>query len=169
MATSEQLADIVGLLRALPPEKVEAVRHFAEFLQERYGCAREQNESPPPPDDELLGEAGATYAPRMTRRDRAILDQFAAAIRAQFPEARIWAFGSRTNGKATEESDLDVCVVVSRREEETREQISHIAWEVGFEHNLVICTVVYSREEFEEGPCSVSPLVQTVLANGVPA
>jgi len=169
MASDEQIAAIVRLLRALPLDKVEAVRHFAEFLKERYGIAQGQDESPPPPDDALLGEAGATYAPRMTHRDRTILDQFAAAVRKQFPDARVWAFGSRTNGKATEESDLDVCVVLSRREEETREQISHIAWEVGFEHNLVISTVVYSREEFEEGPCSASPLVQTVLANGVPA
>jgi len=169
MASQEQLAEVVRLLRALPADKIEAVRHYAAFLKERYGLKQSPDESAPPLDGEPLGEAGATYAPRMSRRDRGILDEFAAAIRKDFPEARLWALGSRTTGRATEESDLDVCVVVSRHDEAVREKISHIAWEVGFEHNLVISTVVYSREEFEEGPCSVSALVRTVLASGVPA
>ena len=169
MASEEQLAEIVRLLRALPPDKVEVVRHFAEFLKERYGIAQGQVESPPPPEHELLGEAGATYAPRMTRRDRTILDQFAAAIRKQFPDARIWAYGSRTNGRATDESDFDMCVVVEVTDDDTDERIRQIAWEVSFQHGLVISTMIYSRKEFEEGPCSASPLVQTILKSGVPA
>jgi uncharacterized protein len=45
----------------------------------------------------------------MTKRDRSILEIFAARVRQHFPEARIWAFGSRARGDATWESDLDVC------------------------------------------------------------
>jgi len=169
MATNEQIAETVRLLRALPPDKVEAVLHYASFLKERYGVAQGQVESPPPPEHELLGEAGATYAPRMTRRDRAILDEFAAAIRKQFSEARIWAYGSRTKGRATDESDFDMCVVVETTDDDTDEKIRQIAWEVSFEHGLVISTMIYSRKEFEEGPCSASSLVQTILKSGVPA
>jgi hypothetical protein len=44
-----------------------------------------------------------------------------------------------------------------------------IAWEVGFENDIVISTVTFSREEFENGPCSASPLVRNILKEGVAA
>jgi predicted nucleotidyltransferase len=105
----------------------------------------------------------------MTRRDRQILAELAAALRKRFPEARVWAFGSRTTGHHTEESDLDVCVVVDRLDEPADREIMRTAWRVGFEKDVVISTLTYSREEFEGGPSSESPLVQIILHDGVPA
>ncbi len=103
----------------------------------------------------------------MDSRSKQAVDEFAARVREQLPDAHIWAYGSRVRGDATPESDLDVCVVVERLDEAVREQISHAAWEVGFERGMVITTVAYSREEFEEGPCAESPLVLTVLEEGL--
>ncbi|MBM4032473.1 MAG: nucleotidyltransferase domain-containing protein [Planctomycetes bacterium] len=103
----------------------------------------------------------------MTPRDKQILDEFAAAVRRRFPEARVWAFGSRARGDFTEDSDLDVCVVVDHLDDGVDGRISHIAWEVSFRHGAVICPVAFSGEEFERGPCSQSSIVQTVLHEGV--
>jgi hypothetical protein len=52
---------------------------------------------------------------------------------------------------------------------EDRNTIGDIAWEVGFEHELVITTVCFTSEEFEHGPCSESSLVLNILREGVPA
>jgi predicted nucleotidyltransferase len=101
-------------------------------------------------------------------RDRHILEIFAACVRQRFPEARIWAFGSRARGNATWESDLDVCVVLDVLSYEDRHAIWDIAWEVGFEHDMLISVVAYAKDEFERGPCSESPLVLTILREGVP-
>jgi predicted nucleotidyltransferase len=76
---------------------------------------------------------------------------------------------ARARGDAEPDSDLDVCVVIRQRTEAARTEISDIAWEVGFEHSLVITTVVFSQDEFEHGPCSVSPLVSAVHEEGVAA
>lgn len=105
----------------------------------------------------------------MQERDRAILEQFAVRVRALYPSARMWAFGSRTRGQAQSDSDLDVCVVLDRLDPEIRSIISEIAWEVGFAQDLLICTVVFSREMFERGPASASPLVRTIREEGVAA
>jgi len=108
-------------------------------------------------------------APRMKRRDKRILAEFAALVRQQFPDARIWAFGSRVKGTATQESDLDVCVVVHRKNDVIKRSIRNVSWQVGFDNDLVIATIIYSDEEFEHGPCSFSPIVRTILREGVTA
>jgi predicted nucleotidyltransferase len=102
-------------------------------------------------------------------QDHAILQQFAERVRQVYPSARIWAFGSRTRGEATGESNLDVCVVLDQLDPDIRARIGDMAWEVGFDHEMVISTVVFSIEMFEHGRCSVSSLVKTIRDEGVAA
>ena len=99
--------------------------------------------------------------------DLVILNQFASTVRQQFPNAQIWAFGSRARGDARPDSDLDICVVVDSLEPTVKKTISHIAWEIGFIHERLITTVKYSRDQFNQGPCAISPLVQTIRREGV--
>jgi predicted nucleotidyltransferase len=108
-------------------------------------------------------------ARKLSDRDQEALAAFAAEVRAAFPEARVWAFGSRVRGEATEESDLDLCVVLEKRTSESRGRVSDIAWEVGFERDVLLTTIVFSKEDFEKGPVSDSALVHTILAEGVAA
>jgi uncharacterized protein len=103
----------------------------------------------------------------MINRDRQVLQEFAERVRLRFPEARVWAFGSRARGDAVRESDLDVCVVVDRLDEQRDREIIGIAWEVGFAHDVVISTVTFSQNEFVTGPLAVSPIVTSILHDGV--
>jgi hypothetical protein len=43
------------------------------------------------------------------------------------------------------------------------------AWQIGFENDVSMSTVTYSKEEFEDGPCSKSGLVQNILGYGIAA
>ena len=105
----------------------------------------------------------------MADRDRQILELFAARVRERFPDADVWAFGSRARGDATWESDLDVCVVDSDLTHAHHYTIGDIAWEIGFEHGLVIIPICFTREEFERGPMSASTLVANILREGIAA
>lgn len=105
----------------------------------------------------------------MRESDRATVAAFADRLRVLFPDARVWAFGSRTRGDAAEDSDLDICVVLDHVDAEVRRAVSHTAWEVGFERDVVVTTVVFSKEMFERGPASASPLVKTIRREGVAA
>ena len=102
-------------------------------------------------------------------RDREILDLFCEGIRKQFPEARIYAFGSRSRGDHQPDSDLDICVILNNVDWHVRKSVSHVAWEVGFEKNLLITTVVFSADQFYVFPGAANPLVQSILEDGIAA
>lgn len=105
----------------------------------------------------------------MTETDRRILETFASRVRAQFPNARIWAFGSRVRDQAGPGSDLDICVVLDELTEDRDRQIISIAWETGFEHEAVISTITFSQAEFSSGPLARSPIVARIREEGVAA
>jgi len=101
--------------------------------------------------------------------DQRILQEFASRVRDRFPDVRIWAFGSRARGQATKESDFDVCLVLKAEDWSMESQILRTAWEVGFDRERVFNVLVFSREEFEDGPVSVSGIVGNILREGVAA
>jgi len=105
----------------------------------------------------------------ISQEDRKILAEFSERIRRILPGAKIWAFGSRARGVATWESDLDICIVLDRVDKTIDRQIRDIAWEVGFENDRVITTVVFDSAQFERGPMSESTLVANILQDGVAA
>jgi predicted nucleotidyltransferase len=106
----------------------------------------------------------------MEPKDREILSEFATRVRSIEPRARIWAYGSRARGDAEEFSDLDVCVVLpGQLTFERRQAVSHIAWAVGFDHDRLVATVVFSDDQFERGPMSAHPLVKKILREGLAA
>lgn len=105
----------------------------------------------------------------LSNKDEKIFNQFVLELRKRFPTVKIWAFGSRVRGDATVESDLDVCVVIDKLDDESDSAIMKIAWQIGFDNDVIISTVTYSKEEFENGPCSESGLVQNILDYGIAA
>ena len=105
----------------------------------------------------------------MNIEDQQILKKFAARVRTYYPGASISAFGSRVHGEAAPDSDLDICVVLNELDQKADSLLTDIAWEIGFEADVVISVVPFSTNEFNTGPLSVSPLVRVIKQEGVAA
>jgi len=105
----------------------------------------------------------------MTKEDRKIFKEFTDRVHERFSNARVWAFGSRARGTATWESDFDMLVVLSEVDQTIDRWIRDIAWEVGFENDRVITTILLDKVQFENGPMSESTLVDNILREGISA
>jgi predicted nucleotidyltransferase len=62
----------------------------------------------------------------LAQADQEIFAEFLESIHPVFPEADVWAYGSRAKGKAQPESDLDVCVVLEEVDWDKRKAVSDI-------------------------------------------
>jgi uncharacterized protein len=99
--------------------------------------------------------------------DRRVALEFRRRLSLPAPVLDLRVFGSRARGDAAPDADIDVFIELDRVTPELRRLISEIAWEVGFEMDRVICTVVATREQLELGPMGASPLILNIEREGV--
>ncbi|MBW2039888.1 MAG: nucleotidyltransferase domain-containing protein [Deltaproteobacteria bacterium] len=105
----------------------------------------------------------------MNAIEKEVLGRFKALLLERIRLYKLILFGSRARGDADPYSDMDVVVILDDPlDEKARSDVSDCAWEAGFEHGIVIVPVVFSRNEWENGPERQSLLVQAVEAEGVP-
>lgn len=78
-------------------------------------------------------------------------------------------FGSLARGDwlGPEESDVDVVVMVDRREFREEMELVDLATRVGWKHGLTISPKVFSIEEFERLRARELALAEDILAEGV--
>ncbi|MFN2226068.1 MAG: nucleotidyltransferase domain-containing protein [Anaerolineae bacterium] len=100
-------------------------------------------------------------------RDRRIAREFRQRLAEITPIRDLVVFGSRARGDAAPDSDMDVFIELEEATPELRERISEIAWEVGFERDRVITTIVATRDDLEHGALGASPLVLNIEREGV--
>ncbi|GIK36386.1 MAG: nucleotidyltransferase [Chloroflexota bacterium] len=103
----------------------------------------------------------------LKEKDRQIAHEFQRRLTKVVPILDLRVFGSRARGNAAPDSDLDIFIEVETLTPELRQQISEIAWEVGFEFDRVISTIVATRDQLEHGAMGANPLILNIEREGV--
>lgn len=103
----------------------------------------------------------------MDHIEKDILDNFLTLIKGKANLHRAALFGSRARGDAEPDSDMDILVIVDDLTEEIEDYISECAWEAGFESGIVVVPVVFSRNDWENGPERYSLLAEAIKSEGV--
>ena len=97
-----------------------------------------------------------------------LLDQVKGAVRAVEPQAEIILYGSRSRGEFVSESDWDFLILVSGHLDDKRvDAIRHKLYEVEWECEEVISSIVRSREEWHSGLYQSIPFHQRVEQEGI--
>ncbi len=103
----------------------------------------------------------------MNPLEKEITDVFKALLKKKLQEPHLILFGSRARGDADPDSDLDVLVIVDDLSPELEDYISECAWEAGFKYGIVLVPVVFTRNEWENGPERYSLLAEAIKSEGV--
>jgi predicted nucleotidyltransferase len=103
----------------------------------------------------------------MTERDREVAGILKRRLSETVELIDLRAFGSRARGEGDEYSDLDVFVETPFLTKELREKIYDIVWEVGLENFTVISPLIFTREEVESSPLRSSPILATIMEEGL--
>lgn len=89
------------------------------------------------------------------------------ALEERFSLLDFRVFGSKARGDALPDSDIDVMVVVDGYTPEVDSVVGDLVFEINLSYDCFISTVIFGREELEEGPLSESPLYKVVEKEGV--
>lgn len=77
-------------------------------------------------------------------------------------------FGSKVKGQAGPDSDVDIMIELPKRSPEIESEIDDITFEVNLKNDSFITTVVFGRDELQQGPMKESPLYKVIQKEGIP-
>lgn len=103
----------------------------------------------------------------MQQKDLKIAEKFKSLVEQRAKVHEVKVFGSRARGNATEESDLDVLIVVDYLDYALERFISECAWEAGFPEDVVVMPVAISLDTLKNSPLSESVFIKAVCHEGV--
>lgn len=95
----------------------------------------------------------------LTSQEQRALQEFSSFIRENWPEARLKVFGSKINGTADEESDLDTLVELPLAiTGDVRRRIIHRVFEINLASGTNLSVLIVSQEEWEQGYLTLLPI-----------
>jgi predicted nucleotidyltransferase len=97
-----------------------------------------------------------------------LLEKIRQAVREVEPDAEIILYGSRSRGDADIESDWDLLILVDGPvTDERTDRIRHQLYEIEWESEAVLSSIVRNREEWNSGIYQTLPFHQRVEQEGI--
>ncbi len=105
----------------------------------------------------------------LTHKERQAATAFVDKVRQRFDGQLLSAilFGSRARGEAESDSDMDVLIVMSSADLETRKEVRHLAVEVWLEHGIYVSTRVWGQDHWRKLAELQTLLYQNIRRDGI--
>lgn len=103
----------------------------------------------------------------MGPKDFEIIKKFKSFVSQRVGVHELKVFGSRARGDATNESDLDVLIVVDYLDHSIERYISDCAWEAGFPEDIVLIPIAISLDTLKNSPIRESAFIKNVYREGI--
>jgi predicted nucleotidyltransferase len=110
-------------------------------------------------------------SPSFRNDDRRLLDEFRDTVKRHFGEniREILVFGSKARGDATEDSDLDILVLIEDGDWRLKDEVADVAYELAIGTNVVPSVMVYTIAEWSHLDRVGSPFRDAVMNDAVAA
>lgn len=103
----------------------------------------------------------------MFTKEKKTLSEIVETLSAEPEVLRIIAFGSRVRGDFTGDSDLDVFVLVEKKDLSLKNRIIDVFYDFEMRTGIPFSVVIQSRQEFEFNAALGSPFIKAILKEGV--
>jgi predicted nucleotidyltransferase len=110
-----------------------------------------------------------TALPRSRPEVQAALAAYVRRVAADYAGEvlSITLYGSQARGEADPESDIDLFVVVRRNTPDLRQVLADLAWQVQFEHDVVISDIIRSVDQLNQMQAGRFPYYQGLEREGI--
>lgn len=105
----------------------------------------------------------------LTTNEREAVSEFVKILRQRCGPMikEIILFGSKVRGHDNKDSDIDILIVLNNLTWETKKSISELAAQENIKHNVLISTVRYDADTWENPVIRLSPFGRTVREEGI--
>jgi predicted nucleotidyltransferase len=96
-----------------------------------------------------------------------LLKDIKRIVKQKYPEAKIYLYGSRVRGTATNESDWDFLILLNKEKitNEIEEELTSPLYDLEFDTGEVISPMIYSEKEWNS-KYRVTPFYHNVMKEG---
>lgn len=100
---------------------------------------------------------------------QAAITAFVQRVAAEYPDLvlSVILYGSQARGEAENDSDIDLFIVIRQDSPSLREALADLAWQVQFEHNVVISDVIRSADQWHQMQTKRFPYFRSIEREGI--
>ena len=104
----------------------------------------------------------------MSPIDDEIKNKIKTTVMSYDPEAEVYIYGSRARGEAAADSDWDVMIItVQSVNPELKRALRHALYEIEWDNDCVISSIIHSREEWNGALLKMTPFYKNVTRESV--
>jgi predicted nucleotidyltransferase len=110
-----------------------------------------------------------THTPGSQPQAQAAISAYVRQVAAQYADKvfSITLYGSQARGEAHSESDIDLFVVVHHDTPSLRQVLADLAWQVQFEHDVVISDVIRNMDQLNRMRANRFPYYRSIEQEGI--